>query len=445
MRLCCTILFFISLALMWSCDTKDALSPDESYFLKYYGNEGNQRGVDFVVNADGTFVLLGNSTAPKPADPSKSTLGQQIYVVKVDTKGKVIWEKTFGGLYEEEAKDIELLPDGNLIVLANTANNNSIDPINRERDVMLIKIGQDGSKIDSVKAGLTVLVDGGNKTDEDAISMSVIKDGIIVAGSSGKVPQPSVHKSTFMHMRFTNELNVYSDINKGWKNTTVFTGDGTVDYSGESKITKIFEVDKDFYCFAYTNSVDKTIGDFDFIFFQISENAVPSGLKFQIGEKGRDEKLLAVSKISNGGYLLTGSSQTARGGDILFVKMNDKINDENDVIYQKKLGENLVTSSYLSAYNSPAQGSNDYYVTTEKRGPNESSDIYFSKWRPKEAKPDELLEQSFGGVGDDFAGPVQELPDGHIAIIGTMTLGGVTEGQRKIVLIKLNSQGRLAP
>jgi hypothetical protein len=440
MRLRFALFFFIAPVLFFSCSTKDTLNPDEDYFLKYYGHAGDQQGVDFVVNPDGTFFLLGNSRATPISD-------QQIYLAKVDAKGKVIWEKTFGGPYEEEAKDIELL-DGNLIVLANSANTNSTDPITRERDVMLLKIGQDGSKIDSVKRGLTVLVDGGDKNDEDAISMSVINGEIFVAGSSGRAPQLPVHKSTFLNMRFTNDLKLYSDVNKGkWKNTPIFTGNGTLDDSGESKTIKILEKDGDFYCFGFTNSTQNGITDFDFCFYALGPTAGSAIGKFDIGQVGIDERLFSVSKISDG-YLLTGSSQGGpKGGDIFFVKMNDKIFNNSSINYQKNLEENLISGNYLSAYNFPSKVSDEYYITTEKKGPNQSSDIYFSKWRPVriDIKPDEPLEKSFGGVGDDFAGPVQELPDGHIAIIGTMTLGGVVDGQRKIVFIKLNSEGRLSP
>jgi hypothetical protein len=50
----------------------------------------------------------------------------------------------------------------------------------------------------------------------------------------------------------------------------------------------------------------------------------------------------------------------------------------------------------------------------------------------------------FGGEGDDFAGSVSELPDGKILLMGTMTLGGNNvEGQKKMVLIKLNPEGKL--
>jgi hypothetical protein len=48
----------------------------------------------------------------------------------------------------------------------------------------------------------------------------------------------------------------------------------------------------------------------------------------------------------------------------------------------------------------------------------------------------------FGGPGDDFSGSLAELPDGKIVITGTMTLGGVG-GQKKIVLMKLNTTGRV--
>jgi hypothetical protein len=202
MRIGLIFLFFAVFALLLSCDTQNSFkAPDENYFLKYFGNQGNQQGVDFIVNSDGSIILIGNSRASVSSD-------QQIYVAKADAKGLIIWEKNFGGKFEDEAKDIELLPDGNILVLGNTDNNDFKDEINRERDVLLLKLGQDGSKLDSVKQGLTsdpfnVI---GNPTDEDASSISIITDGFIVAGSKALVPKPLINRSGFMHMRFRNDL-----------------------------------------------------------------------------------------------------------------------------------------------------------------------------------------------------------------------------------------------
>ncbi|MDZ7650087.1 MAG: hypothetical protein U5K54_24825 [Cytophagales bacterium] len=48
----------------------------------------------------------------------------------------------------------------------------------------------------------------------------------------------------------------------------------------------------------------------------------------------------------------------------------------------------------------------------------------------------------FGGESNDFAGSVSELPNSRILVVGTMTVGGLS-GQKKMVLMKLNADGRL--
>ena len=48
----------------------------------------------------------------------------------------------------------------------------------------------------------------------------------------------------------------------------------------------------------------------------------------------------------------------------------------------------------------------------------------------------------FGGESSDFVGSVSELPDGRILVVGTMTVGGLS-GQKKMVLMKLNAEGKL--
>ena len=79
-----------------SCDSASRLdSPEESYFVKFYGDDGDHEGVDFISNSDGSFVILGNERVVG------APLGQQIYLVKVDAKGTVIWQRTFGVVGDE--------------------------------------------------------------------------------------------------------------------------------------------------------------------------------------------------------------------------------------------------------------------------------------------------------------------------------------------------------
>ncbi|MCA6410313.1 MAG: hypothetical protein IM575_14420, partial [Cytophagales bacterium] len=100
MRVKVIFLVHVLATLFISCDTQKSFeTPDENYFVKYFGNEGNQQGVDFAVNDDGTVFILGNSRA--------SSSNQQIYVARVGVNGRIVWEKTFGLSLDEEAKDIE--------------------------------------------------------------------------------------------------------------------------------------------------------------------------------------------------------------------------------------------------------------------------------------------------------------------------------------------------
>ena len=440
MRIGLIFLFFAVFILLISCDTQNSFkAPDENYFLKYFGNQGNQQGVDFIVNTDGSVILIGNSRATPISD-------QQIYVAKADAKGVIIWEKIFGGEFEDEAKDIELLPDGNVLVLANTSNNDFKDEVNRERDVLLIKLAQDGSRLDSVKQGLTsdpfnVI---GTPTDEDASSISIISDGFIVAGSKALVPKPLVNRSGFMHMRFRNDLTWVADIAGLWDTEPVFP------LAGESKTIRVLQSGTAFYMMGYANDNFRTAtpvtSDFNFVIYGVGPTAGSLG-RIYIGDNLFNEKLTNVSVVPSelgGGYLLTGTSKSLDNskGDAYLLRLSgtilwDQFNTSNFFLPPFRLGlENpqvKSTSGYSTLFN--------YLITSEKKAIGGSNDISLTS---RSVNGDLLFERSFGGIGEDYSGPVRELSDGRIMMIGTMTLGGI-DGQTKIALIKLNSEGRLAP
>lgn len=439
MRIGLIFLFFAVFTLLLSCDTQNSFkAPGENYFVKYFGNQGNQQGVDFIVNSDGSIILIGNSRASAISD-------QQIYVAKADTKGVIIWEKIFGGKFEDEAKDIELLPDGNVLVLGNTANNDFKDEINRERDVLLLKLGQDGSKLDSVKQGLTsdpfnVI---GSPTDEDASSISIITDGFIVAGSKALVPKPLTNRSGFMHMRFRNDLTWVADNSGQWNTEPVFP------LNGESKTIRVLQSGTAFYAMGYANDNFRTstpvTSDFNFIVYGLGPVAGDLG-QIYIGDISSNERLASVSVVPTelgGGYLLSGTSRTLNNsnGDVYMVRLSGTIifnqfNTSNFLLNPLTLGLGNPQVSSASGHSTLFS----FLITSEKRNGN-SNDILLTR---REVNGNKVFEETFGGVGDDFSGPVQELADGRILMIGTMTLGGI-DGQTKIALIKLNSEGRLAP
>jgi hypothetical protein len=161
---------------------------------------------------------------------------------------------------------------------------------------------------------------------------------------------------------------------------------------------------------------------------------------------GGDEKLsdCSISPAQSGaGYRLSGISKSSSGTKIYMVQLQQQLSFvKSDFFNPTKLGDeiDLGNSSLQTTHNSssPLAGS---YITSEKLN-GTSTDIFLTK---RDNRGGEVFSQVFGGIGDDLSGSVMELPDGRIAMIGTMTLGGVVNGQKKIVFMKLNPEGRLAP
>ncbi|MCA6379159.1 MAG: hypothetical protein IM606_09705 [Cytophagales bacterium] len=430
MRVKVIFLVHVLATLFISCDTQKSFeTPDENYFVKYFGNEGNQQGVDFAVNDDGTVFILGNSRA--------SSSNQQIYVARVGVNGRIVWEKTFGLSLDEEAKDIEISFDkSSLIVVGNSEKSVG------ERDIFLIRLTLDGVAIDSTRQGLKL--PSGQEADDNAFSVTQINQGLfnpagfIVAGATTGLNFATIatDKTDPMHLRFNNNLVRIS--NPTWSDRPTFTTGGFV---GEEVAVKVIQrSSNDYYVFGYSNGGD---GDFNFLRYGRTDlgGEFGSPRNTDIGISNADEKLnsVSISPAQLGlGFMLSGISQTSSGGYSYLVKLGSPLSwNDSDVTFRQILPLDKAAKQRSVNYSSLTNG---YFVASDKAGAN-GTDIYLVKLDNAGKK---LFESEFGGVGDDFVGAVTELPNGRILIIGTMTLGGV-EGQTKIALLKLNPEGRLAP
>lgn len=417
------ILLFISLGAIYSCDTTSSIDPpDDSFFLKYFGGEGTQEGVDFIANADGTFFLLGNS------ESANNGLQAQVYVVKADAKGQVVWEKTFGGKGKEIAKDIELTTDGKLVVVANT----EVTPV--DTDIFLLTLTLDGVKIDSTVYGFA----GSN---ENVSSVTQTNDGFIVAGSTTNVGiKPTgaggggdTHDA--MHIRFNANLSIYPNI---WGQANGYNDS----FDASSKVIQINA--NEFYVFGHSNTIEGGGGDYNYWIFKLGPTGVATNRLFR-GSSTTDDYLsgIAVAPPQSGdGYILSGTSVNKASGasDLSLIKLRKTITfDANgqDFQFEKtvnstdlKSGPNGRTAVFASI------SSNYFVLSDESRSGN--SNFYLTK-RSSDGNAiwDEVL---FGGDGEDRVGALTELPDGKIVMIGTMAIG--KNGETKMALLKVNAEGR---
>ena len=416
-------LFLASASLLISCETSNNVDdPTKSYFTKYFGSDGDQEGIDMVVDdTDGSFYLLGNT---------KNTTGQNLYIVKADRDGRVIWEKTIDGVNDYEAKDIEITSDRRLVILANY----EVKP--GDIDIFILTKDINGTSLDSTFFGYSGFID-------DASSITQISDGFIVAGSTTNTNLKPTNNPLItdqkdaLFARFLDDLTVADNL---WKTTA---GPGTVDVA--IKVLPIVSSpgnSTEFYVFGYSNKSGGTQTDKNFWYFGLNKFGENPAGDWTAGSAADDEIL--SSAILNGsvpgtGYILAGNAVNATDNHLYITKLRNQLKfNDTDYQFRTKLDNVNLGSPDLSKVSVYASATSGYLILANEKGTSKNNFLLHKM------NTDGGLEWSdpviFGGLNDDYIGAVKELPDGKIVLLGTMSLGN--EAQKKMVLIKVNKDGK---
>jgi hypothetical protein len=423
---------YILLAVLFGCETQSILNhPGKNYFLKYYGGDGNQTAVDLIVDTDGTYFILGNSTKAQ-GDIRK------VYLAHVNELGEVIKQITFGEV-DMDARDFALTSDGKLVVIANKSNSSS-------PDILLTRFDLSLNKIDSA-----LLFKGTTSTGYSEYSNSIteLSDGGFIV--EGWITGGSLNPSEELHLRVTNQLvksfgtNVWSE---NQANDTRSAG------------VKIFQHSQNsYYTFGNTTaSSNSTAPDHlnKFWAFNLGANGLPIGgsganssdTTFKYPGSFIPKTLTGVTKVPAGGFLLVGYIDYPDSTSIkaaITIGTDTALNfSKNGVFVDRSLGSiGLGKTPYVTAYSSQ-YSNNNFILANTYLTKSLNSDILLL--RVNNALSNDLSNPwtpvKFGGDGEDTAAAVAELPDGHILVLGTMQLGNPPE-QFKIVLMKLNSSGEL--
>jgi hypothetical protein len=397
----------------FACDTAQNVEPRyRSFYAKFYGGEGDQSAADVHVNQDGTMMLLGNSLQPSGITTS--------FLVKVDPLGEVIWERQVGG-DNEVAVDIELITRGpylgGYIIAANAA-----DGTNSR--IRLIRINTSGTGIDSV---LVDLHSQEGKQRVKSITCLNEGDGYVVTGEADRTLTTestpgfeTTDERDILAFRFDDSL-ILTD--------TLVSKGGERNGSG----VKIFELgsgNPQLVLFSYTDRPYLT-GTFNYNFsYDLLINGVPVGSI--VGDETQEETLADVIKtpfVVGEGFLLAGTSvkKSNGSGDLYLVKINSTLE-------HKSLDKKLLLDRNLecvAAGNAPG----GYYILSNEHFDGGHKNIVLIK-----TGFDGVVEwtKSFGSAGtENSAAAISVLPDGRIALVGTMEL----KTRKKLALIVVNSTG----
>ena len=302
----------VSLTLLLSCDTDGNVDPVfQDYFVKYYGEDGNQQGVDLLINADGSMILLGNTSSQREIIIP--------YLVKIDPAGIVLWKRQLGEVQDdinETAVDVELDQNQNLIVVSNIGDG----PDSRIR---LFRINQQGAGIDSI-----AIV---SAEQQVAKSVTTTADNrLLVTGFAAPAPtrNPGLpNPSSDLADVIVLEIDALMETSK------VFSAQGGGEYegSGVKVFEKVINGSPKYLNFGYSDRPDDGLTyKQQFEVIRISPSGNPDGAQYLSGIDTEEQIASATIETPptlGEGYLMVGTTYTTNNSasNIYITQYNDEL------------------------------------------------------------------------------------------------------------------------
>ena len=399
--------------IMLSCDTPGNVDPIfENYYTKYYGADGEQTGVDLVLNNDGSMVLLGNSfSQTDPISP---------FIVKTDAQGNVLWQREFKN-DNETAVDMQVINGGsNVAVLTNVQRGTT--------NICVYVLAQDGNLVDSL-----YLASPGNQVGRSIAQSS--DDGFLITGYQDPDPdrnselvEPPADEADMLLLKIDNALTEVKD----WS-----PGGGEHLGSGVAAFEVPLDNSPYYLLFGYSDRPRKGTSVYQSCFQLTASNVdgVPTGMhefSKDASEVQVASSTLKIPPALGDGYLMVGTTTSGSSSDLYLTRFAKPLNTDattQSLDGKIPLGRRI---EGVAAANAAPDG---YFVIADEVRENNKKDIFLVRVERDGAVS---WSRSFGSLeGEDTAGGIEALADGRIAVVGTIQL----ETQRKMALIVTNGNG----
>ncbi|MBC7320760.1 PQQ-like beta-propeller repeat protein [bacterium] len=119
---------------------------------RHFGKEGYEYGKAIITTLDGNFVIIGD------IDYGEENTVEDAYIIKIDTSGNLLWEKTFGGKGCEQVFSVQQTSDNGCIICGGTTS------FSEDFNIYILKLDKDGEVIWERSFG----------TEEEEMGMSVL-------------------------------------------------------------------------------------------------------------------------------------------------------------------------------------------------------------------------------------------------------------------------------
>jgi hypothetical protein len=143
----------------------------------YYGGSFTDTAYDAIQTEDDGYIVIGSSDS-NDVDVANNKGSYDFWVIKISNNGDLVWEKSFGGSEIDEAHAISNTADGNYIIVGDTRSNDlDISQNNGAADLWVVKINPEGTLLWEKTLG-------GSSFDVGRAISKTQDNGFLISGSS---------------------------------------------------------------------------------------------------------------------------------------------------------------------------------------------------------------------------------------------------------------------
>ena len=403
--------------LIYGCALRESPSARNSdYFIKYYGESGDQKGVDVLPAPDGGFYILGSTQI---RDSVTSALrNSDVILIRTDELGNEIWRQTYSDPDKfTSAVKMDFTDNGGIAIVGQILQGTNLG-------LFILVTDADGNPLAAREYGSTF--------NYKASWIDAYPGGIVVCGTTDSIPAGETSGSYLFSYNVDDQT--LQDVTFPWTTRYGFANkidSGTaVIYQGDNNGTPefLFYMSTDNEA---TNAVQDGLSGLNFFSFFSTDGNV-SGRSTYFGNTN-DQIAKSVSATEVGNTYIVGNSSSDGGASNNSIGLG-KANTANE-----RLGFVEVTSiSDVIVSNAIPWGEQGVTIVGERLSGTQK-DIYLARFDNSGAT---VWEKTFGFPEfQDFGGNLLELSDGNIVFTGTIRL----DNQDKICLIKVKSDGSMRP
>jgi hypothetical protein len=360
----------LSIALLLFQSISLAQAPD-TLWTKTIGGTNDDWGSSVKQTTDGGYIIAAST------DPSGSFFYYDVWLIKTNDSGDILWTKTFGGNHDDQARSVQQTDDGGYIVAGRTHSYGVA-----YYDVWLIKTDASGDTLWTKTFG------GGNIDWANSV-IQTIDEGYIIVGETHSfgIGDPDV---------WLIKTDALGDTL--WTRRYGGSPGGEMGYSVQET------TDGGYIIVGSTDSFGAGNDDV----WLIKTDALGDTLWTRTFGGSHSDYGYSVQQTTDGGYILTGYTDLpfAQQDDILLIKTDSS----GDTLWMKRY-DNWGQSYFVQQ---TAEGEYIIVGGTDSFGAG-SHDVCLIKI---DALGDTLWTRTFGGSDSDYGYSVQQTTDGGYILTG---------------------------